>query len=149
MNRLSTKRQRQIIAALIEGNSIRATSRMTGAAKGTVLKLLTDVGKACSEYQDYVERQNLTMKMDMRRLTNLTNTASKKVGNLEHAVALHFMYYNFCRKHQTLKVTPAMEAGATNRLWEIEDILKLLNSNQPITTHAKALVETRLKIYNT
>ena len=275
MNRLDIKRQAQIIAALVEGNSIRATSRMTGAAKGTVLKLLADVGKACSEYQDktfrnltstriecdeiwsfcyakkknvpedkkdkfgygdiwtwtaicadsklvpswhigrrdletatlfmndlasrlsnriqlttdghgayleavegafgaeidysqlikiygapqenqtryspakysrsekrlvsgnpdkkkistsYVERQNLTMRMSMRRFTRLTNAFSKKVENLAHAVSLHFMYYNFCRIHQSLRVTPAMEAGVTDKLWEIEDILKLINS---------------------
>lgn len=274
MNRLDIKKQTQIISALVEGNSIRATSRMTGSAKGTVLKLLADVGKACSEYQDkvfrdlpcvkiqcdeiwsychskeknvpkekkgefgfgdvytwtaicadtkliptwfvgkrdsesanifmhdlasrltnrvqlttdgfspyveavdnafgtdvdfsqlvktykkaeresdtryspakfngtkkititgnpdpkevstsYVERQNLTMRMSMRRFTRLTNAFSKKIENLEHAVALHFMYYNFCRIHQALRVTPAMEAGVTTRLWEIEDILKLL-----------------------
>jgi len=65
----------------------------------------------------------------MRHFTRLTNAFSKKVANLEHAVVLHFMYYNFCRIHQILRVTPAMEAGVTNKLWEIEDILKLLNSN--------------------
>jgi IS1 family transposase len=273
MNRLSIEKQKQIIAALIEGNSIRATCRMTGTAKGTVLKLLADVGKVCAEYQDkvfrdltckkiqcdeiwsfcyakqknvpeekqdqfgygdvwtftaicadsklvpswhigrrdlpnttaflkdlasrlknrvqlttdghsmylnavedafgseidfsqliklygvsednekryspakcigtqkvrvkgnpdernvstsYVERQNLTMRMSMRRFTRLTNAFSKKIENLGHAVALHFMYYNFCRIHQTLRVTPAMEAGVTDHLWEIEDIISLL-----------------------
>lgn len=272
MNKLDIKKQSQIIAALVEGNSIRATCRMTGAAKGTVLKLLADVGKACSEYQhnafrnleckriqcdeiwsfcyakeknvspekkgqlgygdvytwtaicadsklvpswyvgkrdvqsaylfiddlasrlkhrvqlttdghrayltaieavfgseidysqliklygndregqvryspahctgimkervqgnpdpkhvstSYVERQNLTMRMSMRRFTRLTNAFSKKIENLEHAVALHFMHYNSCRIHQSLRVTPAMAAGVTERLWEIEDILKL------------------------
>lgn len=250
MNKLSIIKQTQIIVALVEGNSIRATCRMTGAAKGTVLKLLANVGRACSEYQDkafrnllckkiqcdeiwsfcyakdknvpkdkkdkfgygdvwtftaicadsklvpswhigkrdyftayefmidlqsrlknriqlttdghkmyaqavddvfgsdidysqliklygqpnenekryspaqcigvekvvkqgnpdiknvstsYVERQNLTMRMNMRRFTRLTNAFSKKVENLGHAVALHFMYYNFCRIHQTLR----------------------------------------------
>lgn len=275
MNRLSIEKQKQIIAALIKGNSIRATCRMTDTAKGTVLKLFADVGKVCAEYQDkvfhdltckriqcdeiwsfcyakeknvpedkqdqfgygdvytwtsicadtklvpcwfigrrdylsarlfiqnlakrlvdrvqlttdghrtylqavedafgkdidysqliklygsdrdsevkyspaqcngtikekiqgnpdpkyvstsYVERQNLTMRMSMRRFTRLTNAFSKKVENLSHAVALRFMYYNFCRIHQTLRVTPAMEAGVTDRLWEIEDILSLINS---------------------
>ena len=74
----------------------------------------------------YVERQNLTMRMSMRRLTRLTNAFSKKVENLGYAVALHFMYYNFCRIHQTLRVTPAMEAGVTDRLWDIEDIIAFL-----------------------
>lgn len=274
MNRLSKEKQKQILSALIEGNSIRATCRMTDTAKGTVLKLLADVGKACKEYQDkvlrdlpckriqcdeiwsfcyakqknvpedkqgqfgygdvwtftaicadsklvptwhlgrrdftnasifmrdlagrlnsrvqlttdghrmyldsvedafgskidfsqlikiygtseesekryspakcigtekikvkgnpddkdvstsYVERQNLTMRMNMRRFTRLTNAFSKKVENLEHAVALHFMYYNFCRIHQSLRVTPTMEAGVTDRVWEIEEILDLLS----------------------
>ena len=274
MNKLKPEKQKQIIASLIEGNSIRATCRMTDTAKGTVLKLLADIGKVCAEYQDkvfrnltckriqcdeiwsfcyakeknvpedkkdkfgygdiytwtaicadtklvpcwfigrrdylsarlfiqdlakrlggrvqlttdghraylqavedafgkdidysqliklygsdrdsevkyspaqcngaikekiqgnpdpkyvstsYVERQNLTMRMSMRRFTRLTNAFSKKVDNLSHAVALHFMYYNFCRIHQTLRVTPAMEAGVTDRLWDVEDILALLN----------------------
>lgn len=276
MNRLNIKKQVQILSALIEGNSIRDTCRMTDTAKGTVLKLLADIGKACAEYQDkvfrnltckriqcdkiwsfcyakeknvpeekqgqfgygdiytwtaicadtklipcwfigrrdylsarlfiqnlakrlagrvqlttdghraylqavedafgkdidysqliklygsdrdsevkyspaqcngtikekiqgnpdpkhvstsYVERQNLTMRMNMRRFTRLTNAFSKKVDNLSHAVALHFMYYNFCRIHQTLRVTPAMEAGVTDHLWEIEDILSLCYKN--------------------
>jgi len=275
MNRLSKDKQKQIVAALVEGNSIRATSRMTGAAKGTVLKLLVDVGRACLGYQhralknlpckniqcdeiwafcyskaknvpedkqdkfgygdvwtftalcadtklvptwyignrdlesattfmkdlasrlanrvqlttdghsmyldavprafgrevdysqlikiysnnpeslrrysppqctgirakevigypegkyvstSYVERQNLTMRMNMRRFTRLTNAFSKKVENLGHAVALHFMYYNFCRIHQSLRCTPAMRAKVTDRLWEIEDILNLLSN---------------------
>lgn len=276
MNKLKPEKQKQIIASLIEGNSIRATCRMTNTAKGTVLKLLADIGKVCAEYQDkifrnltckriqcdeiwsfcyakeknvpeekqgqfgygdiytwtaicadtklvpcwfigrrdylsarlfiqdlakrlvgrvqlttdghraylqavedafgkdidysqliklygsdkdsevkyspaqcngaikekiqgnpdpkhvstsFVERQNLTMRMSMRRFTRLTNAFSKKVDNLSHAVALHFMYYNFCRIHQSLRITPAMEAGVTDRLWEIEDILMLKNNN--------------------
>lgn len=77
-----------------------------------------------------VERQNLTMRMGMRRFTRLTNGFSKKVANLEHAVALHFMYYNFCRIHQTTRVTPAMAAGVTNHLWKISDIVKLLEAKE-------------------
>jgi len=273
MNTLKKEKQRQVVAALVEGNSIRATCRMTGVAKNTVVKLLEAIGKACFEYQDkalrnltckkiqcdeiwafcyakeknvpqdkkgqfgygdvwtftaldadtklipswyiakrdavcatefmkdlagrlknrvqlttdghkmyleaienafgseidfsqlikiygnteegqkryspaqcigtekikingnpkdesistsYVERQNLTMRMNMRRFTRLTNAFSKKVENLGHALALHFMYYNFCRIHQTLRVTPAMAAKVTDRLWDIEDIIGLL-----------------------
>lgn len=274
MNRLDSKRQTQVIAALVEGNSIRATARMTGVSKPTILKLLADAGRACYEYQDkvlrdlpckriqcdeiwsfcyakeknvpknkqgkfgygnvwtwtaicadtklvpcwlvaernvtaanafmadlasrlknrvqittdghktyleaiegafgsevdysmlvkiygnepqpqdvryspavclaaqgvriqgnpdpkhistsFAERQNLTMRMSMRRFTRLTNAFSKKVQNLEAAVALHFMYYNFCRIHQTLRVTPAMEAGVTNKIWKLNDIIDLL-----------------------
>jgi IS1 family transposase len=274
MNKLTKEKQRQVVAALVEGNSIRATCRMTGVAKGTVLKLLVDLGRVCAEYQDktlrnltckkiqideiwafvyakeknlpkdkegqfgygdvwtftaidaesklvptwhignrniadatifmkdlasrlknkvqlttdghkmyleavedafgadvdfsqlvkiygkseeaetryspakcigaekhkingnpdddsistsYVERQNLTMRMGMRRFTRLTNGFSKKALNLFYAESLYFMYYNFCRIHQTLRMTPAMKAGVTDRLWEIEDILNLLN----------------------
>ena len=273
MNRLSQEKQRQVVAALVEGNSIRATCRMTGVAKNTVVKLLLDLGKACAEYQDkafhgltckrlqcdeiwsfcyakeknvpkekkgqfgygdvwtftaicadsklvpswhigrrdianatifmqdlagrlknrvqlttdghkmylnavedafggdidfsqlikiyghnpenevryspaecigteinniagnpnrehvatsYVERQNLTMRMGMRRFTRLTNGFSKKVENLACAVSLHFMYYNFCRIHQTLRVTPAMEAGVTDHVWNIEELIDLI-----------------------
>jgi IS1 family transposase len=73
----------------------------------------------------YVERQNLTMRMAMRRFTRLTNAFSKKVENHAHAVALHYMHYNFARIHQTLRITPAMRAGVTNRLWTVEDIAGL------------------------
>jgi len=262
-----------VVAALVEGNSIRATCRMTGVAKGTVLKLLVSLGKACAEYQDkalrnltcskiqcdeiwafvyakeknlpkdkkgqfgygdvwtftaldaesklvptwhvgnrdiadatifmkdlagrlknkvqlttdghkmyleavedafgaeidfsqlvkiygtspeaekryspaecigaekhkingnpdedsistsYVERQNLSMRMGMRRFTRLTNGFSKKALNLFYAESLYFMHYNFVRIHKTLRMTPAMKAGVTDRLWDIEDILNLL-----------------------
>lgn len=275
MNKLTQAKQVQIIAALVEGNSIRATCRMTGAAKGTVLKLVVDIGKACAAYQDrtlrnltckkiqcdeiwsfcyakeknvpeemkgklgfgdvwtwaaidadtklipcylvggrgteyakkfvadlasrlahrvqlttdghkayltavegafgadvdyamldkiysnppskgttryspaeccgtrkikvkgspdmahvstsFVERQNLTMRMSMRRMTRLTNAFSKKIENQGHAVALHFMHYNFARIHQTLRVTPAMEAGISDHVWSLEEIAGLLD----------------------
>jgi len=73
----------------------------------------------------YVERQNLTMRMNMRRFTRLTNGFSKKVENHAHAVSLHYMHYNFVRIHKTLRVTPAMAAGITNRLWDISEIAAL------------------------
>jgi len=277
MNKLSRQKRTQVIASLVEGNSIRSTVRMTGIAKNTITKLLTDIGAVCAQYQDktlrnltcqriqcdeiwsfcyakkknvpedkkdifgfgdvwtwvaidsdsklvvswlvglrnaawadvfmrdvakrlsnrvqlttdgfrpyleavdgafgadvdygqliklygkevagaarysppkcigarrvaiqgkpkkgkistsHVERQNLTMRMSMRRFTRLTNAFSKKVDNLEAAVALHFMYYNFVRIHRSLKVTPAMEARVTNHLWDIEDIVKLLEEKE-------------------
>ncbi len=278
MNRLKTEKRKAVVAALVEGNSIRATCRMTGVAKNTVTKLLRDLGDACSEYQDrafrnlsckriqvdeiwsfvyskaknvpaekqcemvgdvwtwvaidadtklvptfmvgkrdagaatafladlksrlahrvqltsdghspylnavddtfgddidyamlvkyygrdgnpkrpdaryspgrfngarstrikgnpdrdhvstsYVERQNLTMRMHMRRFTRLTNGFSKKAENLIHAVALHFMYYNYCKKHQTLGMTPAEAAGLVDHQWSIEELLGILDSN--------------------
>ncbi len=78
----------------------------------------------------YVERQNLTMRMSMRRLTRLTNGFSKKFENLNYALALHFAYYNFCRGHKSLNgVTPAMEAGLTKTFWTIKDLICFSNTN--------------------
>jgi len=269
MNRLNFTRQSQVIAVLVEGNSIRAIERMTGAAKRTILKLIKNLGIACADYQDrtlrnlkcrkiqvdeiwqfvyakeknvpaekkghfgygdvwtwvaidadtklvpsfmtgnrdaqsarmfiddlasrlasrvqltsdglkvyleavegafgcdidysmliktyestqdetryspaectscerkpvmghpdpdhistsFVERQNLTTRMGMRRFTRLTNGSSKKVENHAYSVAIHYMHYNFCRIHQTLRVTPAMEADVTDQVWTIEEML--------------------------
>lgn len=279
MYRLTTEQRKQVIAGLVEGNSIRAVVRMTGVAKGTVLRLLHDLGQVCMEHHDavvrqldtervqadeiwcfvgakqrnapadkisegwgdawtwtaidadsklcisylvggrdarwaaifmhdlagrvkkriqlttdglrfyvsavtgafgyglavdyaqlqkiygnpsvsemrrysppacvgiearsifgnphpdhistsFVERQNLTMRMHMRRFTRLTNGFSRKVANLRAAVALHFAYYNFCRIHQTLRVTPAMAAGISDRAWIIDDLLGLLERRE-------------------
>ena len=275
MNKLSTQKRVQIVAALVEGNSINATARMIGVSNNTVLKLLADLGDSCATYQDkafrnlkckriecdeiwsfvhakeghlsselqgvfgygdvytwvaldadtklvpcwnvgrrdaisgeafikdlasrlanrvqlstdgfrvyltaieeafgadidygmivkvyghtqdestrryspaecigcdkvavsgnpdmnlvstsYIERQNLTMRMSMRRFTRLTNGFSKKIENHMHAIALHYMYYNFCRIHKSLRCSPAMAAGVSNTLWSIEDIVNLLN----------------------
>ena len=149
---------------LVEGNSLRATTRMTGTHRGGIQKLLVELGAVCSAYQDkvfrnleftriqcdeiwafvgckqrnvkttehmrngwgdvchqhistsFTERQNLTMRMSMRSFTRLTNAFSKKIENHEAAVALHFMHYNFARVHQTLRVTPAMEAGVSDHV---------------------------------
>lgn len=79
----------------------------------------------------YVERQNLTMRMGMRRFTRLTNGFSKKVENLQFAVALHFMHYNFGRIHKTLRVTPAMEAGIADHVWSMEEIAGLVKDEAP------------------
>ncbi len=274
MNCLSLEKRAQVVSALIEGNSVRATVRMTGICKDTVLKLLVDLGTACASYHDrhvrnvrpkhvqcdeiwnfcyakaknapeekqalgagdvytwiamdadtklgisylvgkrnapdayrlmqdlssrianrfqlttdgyhvylnaventfgseidyamlvkvygaapetetryspgriistqlavitgkpdsrhistsYVERQNLTIRMSMRRFTRLTNAFSKKLDNLKHAVALHFMHYNFCRVHSTLRVTPAMEAGLSDHVWTLEELVELVET---------------------
>lgn len=75
----------------------------------------------------YVERQNLNIRMGMRRFTRLTNAFSKKVENHCHALALYFMFYNFCRIHTTLRVTPAMQAGLTDRVWEMADVIRMMD----------------------
>ena len=80
----------------------------------------------------YVERQNLTMRMHMHRFTRLTNGFSNKVENRMHAGALHFMYYNLVKVHQTLKITPAIEAGLTDRLWDISDLIAILDANEQV-----------------
>ncbi len=79
----------------------------------------------------YVERQNLTMRMSMRRFTRLTNAFSKKFDNHVHALALYFAFYNFCRIHKTLRMSPAMAAGITDRLWSLEDIVAKIDEMAP------------------
>lgn len=79
----------------------------------------------------YVERQNLTMRMSMRRFTRLTNAFSKKLENHIHALALYFAFYNFCRIHKTLRMSPAMAAGITDRLWSLEDIVARIDADAP------------------
>jgi IS1 family transposase len=76
----------------------------------------------------YIERQNLTMRMQMRRFTRLTNGFSKKIENHIASIAIHYMHYNFCRVHQTLRVTPAMEAGVSDHIWSIEEMVGILDS---------------------
>ncbi len=79
-----------------------------------------DPARICTSH---VERQNLTIRMMCRRFTRLTNAFSKKLASLKAALALNFAYYNFCRIHQTLRVTPAMAAGVTDRVWEISELI--------------------------
>jgi hypothetical protein len=81
-----------------------------------------DFERICTSH---IERQNLTMRMQIRRLTRLTNAFSKKWENLRAALALHFAYYNFCRVHSSLRVTPAMEAGITDHVWELRELLSV------------------------
>jgi len=76
----------------------------------------------------YVDRENLTMRMSMRRFARLTYGFSKKLDNYGHAVALYFMHYNFCRVHKTLRVTPAMEAGIADHVWTLDELVSLLES---------------------
>jgi IS1 family transposase len=93
---------------------------------GCETKVIVGVPNPAHISTSYIERQNLTMRMGMRRFTRLTNGFSKKVENHAHAIALHYMYYNFVRIHKSLRCTPAMAAGVTNRLWDIDDIVGLL-----------------------
>ena len=78
----------------------------------------------------FVERQNLTMRMSIRRFTRLTNAFSKKLENHALSVALHYMHYNFCRIHKTLRVTPAMAAGVTDRVWDMNDVAALIAAQE-------------------
>ncbi len=291
MNRLTPERRIQIVAALVEGNSIRATCRMAGVSKNTVTKLLVDLGTVCSIHQDrmmrdlsceriqcdeiwafcyakqrnvapekqgelgfgdvwtwvavdadtklvptyrvgghelgdavdflndlakrlhhrvqlttdgnllypnavnvafkadidyaqlvkiygtdggtagrysppvclgatprkvigrpdaehistsYVERQNLTMRMSMRRFTRLTNAFSKKLENLTAAVSLHFFHYNFCRVHQSLGTTPAAAAGVTDHVWTLEEVVGLLEAAERTPTTRGRYAKTRI-----
>ena len=85
-----------------------------------------DMDKASTSY---VERQNLTMRMHMRRFTRLTNAFSKKLENHMHAISLYFMFYNFCKIHKTLRVTPAMEAGITDHVWDLEEMVQMADTS--------------------
>lgn len=76
----------------------------------------------------HIERQNLTMRMQMRRFTRLTNAFSKKIENYIASIAIHYMHYNFCRIHQTLRVTPAMEAGIADHVWSVTELVNLLDA---------------------
>lgn len=98
-----------------------------------ILSMSTEVIKGIPNAKhistSFVERQNLTMRMSMRRFTRLTNGFSKKLDNHAAAIALHYLHYNFCRIHQTLRVTPAMEARLSTRVWDIADIVALLDAD--------------------
>lgn len=80
----------------------------------------------------YAERQNLTLRMSSRRFTRLTNAFSKKLDNHMHSVALHYMHYNFCRIHKTLRITPAMAAGVTDHVWSVADIVAIIEAAEPV-----------------
>lgn len=107
-----------------EGPRRYSPAECTGAIKGVVS------GKPDMKHvsTSYAERNNLNVRMHSRRMTRLTNAFSKKLENHAHAMALHFLYYNFVRIHKTLKVTPAMAAGVTDRLWEVMDMVRVLET---------------------
>jgi IS1 family transposase len=93
------------------------------ACIGSQAKVIT--GSPGNISTSHIERQNLTMRMQMRRMTRLTNGFSKKAQNLSYALALHFMYYNFVKKHSTIGTTPAIAAGVTQRIWTVRDLVHL------------------------
>lgn len=103
--------------------------RRYSPARCIVCEMKTVLGYPDPEHvsTSFVERQNLTMRMSMRRFTRLTNAFSKKIANHAYAVALHFLHYNFARIHKTLRITPAMAAGLTDHVWTYEEIAQLSN----------------------
>ena len=115
------------------GNEKQEGQRRYSPAVCTGVKKLRVCGSpdAAHVSTSHVERQNLTMRMGMRRFTRLTNAFSKKIENLEHSIALHFMHYNFGRIHKTLRVTPAMEAGIADHVWSLEEIAALVKEEPP------------------
>ena len=115
----------------IYGASLETESRYSPAACiGCRTGTLAGIPDPKHVSTSFVERQNLSMRMGMRRFTRLTNAFSKKLENHGHAVALYFMHYNFCRVHKTLRVTPAMEAGIADHLWSLEDLIALLDTKK-------------------
>jgi IS1 family transposase len=107
-----------------EGEHRYSPAECTGAIK-TPIQGNPDMGHVSTSY---AERNNLNVRMHSRRMTRLTNAFSKKMENHAHAMSLHFFYYNFVRIHKTLKTTPAMAAGVTDRLWEISDMVAVLEA---------------------
>lgn len=122
----------------IYGNDTVEGEKRYSPAICTGCKKQNKIGNPDPEFisTSYIERQNLTMRMGMRRFTRLTNAFSKRIENHVAAIALHFMYYNFCRIHQTLRVTPAMAAGLTGRLWSIHDLVALLEPTRQLKKSA-------------
>ena len=108
------------------GNDSFDTKYSPGECMGTRTAVLQGDPDPKHISTSFMERQNLTMRMSMRRFTRLTNGFSKKIENHEAAIALHYMHYNFCRIHQTLRVTPAMEAGIAGHVWSIAELVALL-----------------------
>lgn len=102
-----------------------------GECKDVVIKTVQGEPDPDHINTSYIERQNLTMRMSMRRYTRLTNAFSKKFANQVHAVALHVVYYNFCRVHKTLRMSPAMAAGITDTLRDMEWVVKLVDARAP------------------
>ena len=131
----------------IYGAPTDADQRRYSPAKciGTDLKVVSGNPDPKHVSTSYVERQNLSMRMGMRRFTRLTNGFSKKLANHAHQIAVYFFHYNFCRVHKTLRVTPAMEAGLTDHVWTLEELCGLIPQENPIQRIDRELIRTALK----
>jgi IS1 family transposase len=110
---------------------------------GTDMKVISGNPDPKHISTSFVERQNLTMRMHIRRFTRLTNGFSKKADNHRHSVALHYMFYNYCRTHQSIRCTPAMEAGLTDHVWTVEELCSLLP--KPIVSASRIERDALLK----
>ena len=117
-----------------EGGEVRYSPAVCMGTRTAVINGKPDLEHISTSH---VERQNLTMRMGMRRFTRLTNAFSKKVENHEAAISLHYMYYNFARIHQTLRVTPAMEAGIADHVWTLEEIVLLMENQTAPSQNVK------------
>jgi IS1 family transposase len=131
----------------IYGAPTDAEQRRYSPAKciGTDMKVVSGDPDPMHVSRSYVERQNLSMRMGMRRFTRLTNGFSKKLANHAHQVAVYFFHYNFCRIHKTLRVTPAMEAGLTDHVWTLEQLCDLIPKENPIERIDRELIFNALK----
>lgn len=109
------------------GNDSFDTKYSPGECIGTQMAVLQGNPDPKHISTSFVERQNLTMRMSIRRFTRLTNGHSKSLANHEAAIALHYMHYNYCRIHASLRVTPAMEAGISDHVWSVEELVGLLS----------------------
>lgn len=116
----------KIYGETVEGQKRYSPAECIGAKKSKVI----GNPDLCCVSTSFVERQNLTMRMSIRRFTRLTNAFSKKIENHALSVALHYMHYNFCRIHKTLRVTPAMAAGVSDRAWSVGDIVSLVEQSE-------------------
>lgn len=114
----------------VYGNAAGEGRYSPGEFCGTETRVIKGSPNSAHICTSHVERQNLTMRMGIRRFTRLTNAFSKKFEAHERAVALHFIHYNFCRVHQTLKITPAMRAGLTDHVWSLAELVTILEGEE-------------------
>ncbi len=126
----------------IYGAPTDADQRRYSPAKciGSDMKVVSGAPDPDHVSTSYVERQNVTMRMSMRRFTRLTNGFSEKLANHAHQIAVYFFHYNFCRVHSSLRVTSAMEAGLTDHVWTLEELCGLIPEENPIRRIDRALI---------